>query len=79
MKEVKQNPYLGWTEDSIGDERFELEQWIIQDWLKSREQDCVDEESQYYKYCQLNDALDTLQDDEFKRNKIINLLKGETK
>ena len=73
----KQNPYLGWDEDSIGDERFELEQWIIQDWLSSREQDSVDEDSQYYKYCQLNDAIEILQNDELKRNKTINLLKEE--
>ena len=77
INEDKQNPYLEWDEDSIGDERFELEQWIIQDWLKNREQDCVDEDSQYYKYCQLNDALEILQEDELKRNKIINLLKEE--
>ena len=77
INEDKQNPYLEWSEDSIGDERFELEQWIIQDWLSSREQDSTDEDSQYYKYCQLNDAMEILQDDEFKRNKIINSLKQE--
>ena len=77
INEDKQNPYLEWDEDSIGDERFELEQWIIQDWLSSREQDSTDEDSQYYKYCQLNDAMEILQDEELKRNKIINLLKEE--
>jgi len=77
INEDKQNPYLEWDEDSIGDERFELEQWIIQDWLSSREQDSTDEDSQYYKYCQLNDAVEILQDDEIKRNKTINLLKEE--
>ena len=79
INEDKQNPYLEWDEDSIGDELFELKQWIIEDWLSNREQDSVDEDSQYYKYCQLNDALDIIQDDEFKRNQIINLLKGEQK
>ena len=79
INEDKQNPYLGWSEDSIMEEIFNLEQWILQDWLSSREQDYTDEDSQYYKYCQLNDALDIIQDDEFKRNKISNLLKGEQK
>ena len=64
MKEVinedKQNPYLEWTEDSIMEEIFNLEQWIIEDWLSNREQDTTDEDSQYYKYCQLNDALDII-------------------
>jgi|TARA_Y100000296_G_scaffold1206_1_gene1247 hypothetical protein len=77
INEDKQNPYLEWSEDSIGDELFELKQWIIEDWLSNREQDSVDEDSQYYKYCQLNDALDIIQDDEFKRNQIINLLNKE--
>ena len=77
INEDKQNPYLEWSEDSIGDELFELKQWIIEDWLSNREQDTTDEDSQYYKYCQLNDALDIIQDDEFKRNQIINLLNKE--
>ena len=47
-------------------ELFELKQWIIEDWLSNREQDSVDEDSQYYKYCQLNDALDTLENGEDK-------------
>ena len=79
INEDKQNPYLEWSDDSISEEIFELKQWIVEDWLSSREQDSVDEDSQYYKYCQLNDALDIIQDDEFKRNRTINLLKGEQK
>ena len=66
INEPKQNPYLEWSEDSISDELFELKQWIVEDWLSNREQDSVDEDSQYYKYCQLNDALDTLENGENK-------------
>jgi hypothetical protein len=50
---IKNNPYLEYTEDSIGDELYELKEWILEDWLNDH--DTSDE--QYIKYCQLNDAL----------------------
>ena len=54
---MKKNPYIEWTEDSIGDALFELRQWIVEDWLNSK---CTDDD-QYNKYNQLNDALDHIE------------------
>ena len=65
---MKKNPYIEWTEDSIGDALFELRQWIVEDWLRDKsdyDEGMIEElESiskgffdQYKKYNQLNDAL----------------------
>ena len=53
INEDEQNPYLEWTEDSIGDELFELREWIVEDWLNDHDTN----DDQYIKYNQLNDAL----------------------
>ena len=73
MDETENNPYLNEGEELISEELFELKQWIITDWLDGR--DTTDDE--YLKYCQLNDALEILEEDKIKRNKIIDLIKNE--
>ena len=47
-----ENPYLEWTEDSIADEIFEVEQWMLEDWLDSHTTD----NDKYIKYKQLQYA-----------------------
>ena len=53
IEEMENNPYSDWSEGMIGDELFELREWIVEDWLDGR--DTTDDE--YLKYQQLNELL----------------------
>ena len=59
-----QNPYLDWSEDSIGDELFELKEWMVDNYLSSGSNDPVDTQdgsiSVIDKYNMLQDAMEKL-------------------
>ena len=65
-----QNPYLDWSEDSIGDELFELKEWMVDNYLSSGSNDPVDTQdgsiSVIDKYNMLQDAMEKLNEKESK-------------
>ena len=58
------NPYSDWSEDSIGDELFELKEWMVDNYLSSGSHDPVDTQdgsiSVIDKYNMLQDAMEKL-------------------
>ena len=58
MEAVKNdNPFLDWAVNSIENERFEIEAWMIEDWLENHSNEHCKNEEQYKRYHQLNEAL----------------------
>ena len=66
----EENPYLEWSEDSIGDELFELKEWMVDNYLSSGSHDPVDTQdgsiSVIDKYNMLQDAMEKLNEKESK-------------
>ena len=58
LEMIKNNPYIGNSDDSIEEDLFELKQWMVEDWLNNHDTD----DDQYLKYCQLNDALTIIEE-----------------
>ena len=77
LETIKNNPFLEYTNDSIGDKLSELKEWIVEDWLndKSEYDEGMIEElegiskgffDQYKKYNLLQDAMEILNEKESK-------------
>ena len=51
------NPFLDWPIETLENERFDLEEWIVKDWLAHHSHEHSNNEAQYKRYHQLNEAL----------------------